>query len=177
MNQAQKQEFVASFSARVKEAPFIALADFRGITAEQVNGFRRALDKAGVDYKVVKNKLALRAIEGTEIEGLGEMLSGMTAWVLSGEDGVGAAKALKNAAKELIKEEKLSIKGGFFDGDVIDAKGVGAVAELPSKEELLATLLATIQQAPRQVLGVLQAPGRDLLYLLKNYENKLEGAE
>ncbi|MEC8277991.1 MAG: 50S ribosomal protein L10, partial [Myxococcota bacterium] len=69
------------------------------------------------------------------------------------------------------------LKGGFFDGDVIDAKGVAFVSTLPSKEELLTTLLRTIQEGPRQVLGVIQGPARDLVTILKNYEHKLESGE
>jgi large subunit ribosomal protein L10 len=68
---------------------------------------------------------------------------------------------------------KIQVKAGFFDGDILDPVGVKAVASLPSREELLVMLLRTLQEGPRQVLGVLQAPARDLLYLLKNYETKL----
>jgi large subunit ribosomal protein L10 len=68
----------------------------------------------------------------------------------------------------------LVCKAGFFEGTVLDAAGVTTVSKLPSREELLVVLLRTIQEGPRQVLGVLQGPARDLLYLLQNYANKLE---
>jgi len=74
----------------------------------------------------------------------------------------------------------MTVKGGYFDGEVLDAAGVKAVAELPSKEELQTMLLQALQAAPRKVMGVIRAPARDLVYLLKNYENKLaevDGAE
>jgi large subunit ribosomal protein L10 len=66
------------------------------------------------------------------------------------------------------------VRGGYFDGDVIKGDKILAVADLPSKEQLLSTLLATIQEGPRQVLGVIQGPARDLLYVLNNYASKLE---
>ena len=177
MNRTQKAEAVAEFADRLARAPFVAVADYRGITVEQVNGLRRALEKEGVEYLVIKNTLAKRAIAGTPMEGLGEHLSGMSGWILSGEDPVAAAKALRENTKDLIKAEKFSVKVGFFDGETLDPAGVAKVADLPSKEELLSLLLRTLQAAPRQVLGVIRGPARDLLYLLKNYEDKLGGGD
>jgi large subunit ribosomal protein L10 len=104
------------------------------------------------------------------------MLQGMTTWIISGEDPIAAAKLLKAETKELVKDEKFSIKGGFFDGELLDSKGVTDVAELPSKDELFAMLLGLLQKGPQQVLGVVQAPARDLVTLLKNYEAKLADA-
>lgn len=176
MNRAQKTEYVDALSERIKAAPFVALADYRGISVNQVTELRHTLTAAGVTYVVAKNTLVRRAIAGTEYEGIGQYLTGMTAVVLSNEDPVASAKALRDATKDLKKAEKFTVKGGFFDGEAIDADMVSKVAELPSKEELLVTLLRTLQEGPRQVLGVLQAPARDLLYLLKNYETKLEEA-
>jgi large subunit ribosomal protein L10 len=111
------------------------------------------------------------------MEGLGEHLTGMSGWVLSGEDPVAAAKALRDATKELAKAKTFIVKGGYFDGQTLDPAGVAKVADLPSKEELLSLLLRTLQAGPRQVMGVIRGPARDLLYLLKNYEDKLASAE
>lgn len=91
--------------------------------------------------------------------------------LFAGDDPIAAAKVFRDLAKA---NDKLQAKAGFFEGDVLDAKGVVAVADLPSREELLTVLLRTVIEAPRQVLGVLQAPARDLLYLLQNYAKKLE---
>ena len=116
---------------------------------------------------------AKRAIAGSDKEALNDLLNGMTSWIISGEDPIAAAKVLKAETNTLVKEEKFSIKGGFFDGEVLDSKGVIDVAELPSKDELFAMLLGLLQKGPQQVLGVVQAPGRDLVNLLKNFESKL----
>ncbi len=177
MNPAQKQALVERFSDRIAKAPYVALADFRGVDVAQINMLRRAFEEAGVGYQVVKNTLARRAIEGTDKEGLGEYLTGMTGWVIAGDDPIAAAKKLRDATKDLRKQKLFEIKGGWFDGETLDAEAIQKVADLPSREELLVMLLRTIQEGPRQVLGVLQAPARDLLYLLKNYEKKLEEAE
>lgn len=178
MSRAEKANLVDGLSSRLETAPFVALADYRGITVEEVNALRNKFRDAGIHYEVIKNKLAKRAIADSEKEGLNDFLIGMTSWIISGEDPIAAAKVLKAETESLIKDEKFSIKGGFFDGDILDSKGVIDVAELPSKDELFAMLLGLLQKGPQQVLGVVQAPGRDLVNLLKNYESKLaEGGE
>ena len=94
----------------------------------------------------------------------------MNAIIVSGDDPIATARAVRDALDE---KGKIQLKAGFFEGDVLDAKSAAAIADLPSREDLLATLLRTVQEAPRRVMTVMQAPARDLLYLLKNFENKL----
>ncbi len=179
MNYQQKVELVEQLSERLQSAPLVVLTDYRGVDVAEINQFRRALEAQGVEYRVIKNTLGRRAVEGTELEGLAKHMTGMTGWVLSGDDPIATAKVLRDVTKDLNKKEKLLLKAGFFDGQTLDSAEIKKVADLPSREELLALLLRTLQEGPRQVLGVLQAPARDLLYLLKNYETKLEesGAE
>ena len=176
MSRSEKASIVDGLSSRLENAPFVALADYRGISVAEVTDLRAKFKDAGVHYEVIKNKLAKRAIEGTELESLAELLQGMTTWIISGEDPIAAAKLLKAETNELVKNEKFTIKGGFFDGELIDSKGVSDVAELPSKDELFAMLLGLLQKGPQQVLGVVQAPARDLVTLLKNHEAKLADA-
>ena len=84
---------------------------------------------------------------------------------------------LRKICKDFQKEGVFNLKGGYFDGDVLNADQLDKVADYPSKEELLSMLLRTIQEGPRQVLGVIQGPARDLVNLLKNYEHKLNEGE
>ena len=178
MNRAQKAQLVEELSDQLKAAPLVVLADYRGVTVPEITELREKLRAEGVSYKVIKNTLTRRAVEGTPMESIGAHLTGMTGVLVSGDDPIAAAKALRAVTKDLRKTDRFVIKGGFFDGDAIDAAMVDRVADLPSKEELFSTLLRTIQEGPRQILGVLQGPARDLLYLLQNYESKLsEGAE
>ena len=173
MSRADKVNVVDGLTSRLEDAPFVALADYRGISVEEVNALRNKFREAGIHYEVIKNKLAKRAIAGSDKEALNDLLIGMTSWIISGEDPIAAAKVLKAETSTLVKEEKFTIKGGYFDGEVLDSKGVIDVAELPSKDELFAMLLGLLQKGPQQVLGVVQAPGRDLVNLLKNFESKL----
>ena len=171
MNRAQKTEFVDAIKARFDGASFVALTDFKGSTVLQLESFRREAEEKGVHFQVVKNTLCKRALAGTEMEALSEHFKGNIAVVFSGEDPIDAAKMLKSQVKG---NDKLVVRAGFFEGTVLDAKGVDNVASLPSREELLVTLLRTIQEGPRQVLGVIRGPARDLLYLLQNYATKIE---
>jgi large subunit ribosomal protein L10 len=177
MSRANKATLVDGLTTRLESAPFVALADYRGITVEEVNELRTKFRNAGIHYEVIKNKLAKRAIAGSDKEAFNELLVGMTSWIISGEDPIAAAKVLKAETEKLIKDERFTIKGGFFDGEFLDSKGVIDVAELPSKDELFAMLLGLLQKGPQQVLGVVQAPGRDLVNLLKNFESKLADGE
>lgn len=176
MNRTQKAELVDGLATRLGSVPLLMLADYRSVTVKEIDVLRRELEKNGLEYQVIKNTLARRALMGTDREPLGELLVGMTGMILSGEDPIASAKVVRELVKPFIKLEKFVIKGGFFDGEVLDGDAIQKVADLPGREELLATLLATIIEPPRQVLGIIQGPARDLLYLLKNYETKLSEA-
>lgn len=176
MNRTEKADVVGELSARLSSVPLILLADYRGISVSRISALRHDLKKAGAEYRVVKNTLLARAVKGTPKENVAGLLSGMTGVVISGDDPIATAKTLRELTKDLLKEEKFVIKGGWFDGDALTGANALKVADLPSREELLSVLLRTLQEGPRQVLGVIQAPARDLLYLLKNYETKLEEA-
>lgn len=171
MNREEKAAFIEDIRGRFEAAPFVALADFKGSSVAQMDALRRACEPVDAHFRVVKNTLCKRAVEGTAAEGLSEHFVGNVGVLFSGEDPIAAAKMLKDALKA---NDKLELKAGFFEGDVLDAKGTEAIASLPSREDLLSTLLRTIQEGPRQVMGVIQGPARDLLYLLQNYATKLE---
>lgn len=171
MNREQKAQFVEDIRGRLADAPFVVLTDFKGSTVAQMDTLRRACEASGSHFQVVKNTLSRRAVEGTDAAVLAEYFQGNVGVLFSGGDAIAAAKMFKAAAKD---NKRLQVRVGFFEGDVLDEKATLAVASLPSREDLLISLLRTIQEGPRQVLGVVRAPARDLLYLLSNYANKLE---
>ena len=171
MNRTQKEAFVQDIRSRFEESPLVILTEFTGSTVEETDQLRRACEPLGVRFQVVKNTLCRLALSGTEKEPLAEHFQGNVGLLLAGEDPIAAAKVFKEQAKI---NNKLQVKAGFFEGEVLDAQGVTAVAELPSREELLAKMLVTLLEGPRRVMRVVQAPGRDLVYLLNNYANKLE---
>lgn len=174
MNLDQKKQMVDELHGKFSAGPFVVLTDFKGSTVAQMDAIRRASETKGIYFRVVKNTLAVRALEGTGKEKLADNFVGNVGLLVSGEDPVGAAKFVKEFTKA---NENIKVKSGFFDGDVLDAKGVAQVAEMSSKEDLQSLLLATILAAPQNVLGVIQAPARDLMLLLGNYAAKLEQSE
>lgn len=174
MQRSQKVEFVERFTSDIGDAPFVVLFEYRGATVAESAELRRELEKSGLRMEIVKNTLAKRAVSGTSKEVLNSLFTGMTAVVLSGEDPIATAKVVKDVIKP---KGAIQVKGGYFEGSLLDPEGVKAVASLPSREELLVQLLRTLQEGPRKVLGVIRAPARDLLYLLKNYESKLAEVE
>ncbi len=174
MNREQKAGLVDDLHARFKDAPFVVLTDFKGSTVAELDAFRRACEPAGVYFRVVKNTLAVRALEGTGKEILADKFRGNVGLLISGDDAIKTAKMVKEQTKD---SEKIIVKAGYFDGDVLDAKAVASVADLPSKEELQAKLLGLLVQVPQQIFAVLQAPARDLLFVLNNYAAKLEQSE
>lgn len=174
----KKRESLAFLKENLETAPLIILVNYEGISVEDINGIRRKFEEKGIKYIVAKNNIIRKAIEGTPKEDLSPFLKGMTGLVLSSEDGIEAAKVVRSIVKERKKNPGFIVKAGFFDGTVLEnEKEVNKVADLPSKEELLAMLLRTIQEGPRQILGVIQGPARDLVNLLKNYEHKISEAE
>jgi large subunit ribosomal protein L10 len=174
MNREEKAAQIEDLNRRFTATPFVVLADFKGSTVAQMNTLRRNCEKGGVFFQVVKNTLAVRALQGTGKEGLADHFRGNIGVMIAQEDAIATAKLVNQFKKE---NEKIQVRAGFFDGDVLNDKGVAAVADLPTKEELQAKLLATLQESPRLLLGVLQAPARDLLNLLNNYASKLESNE
>lgn len=138
---AAKQEIVAGLTQEFKQAQSIVFADYRGLTVEQDTAMRTALRAAGVKYQVVKNTLSGRAMKDAGIAGLDEMLKGPTAIAYSTEDVIVTAKVVKEYAD---KFDKLTIKGGVFEGKAINVSEVNSLASIPSKDVLYGQLVFTL---------------------------------
>lgn len=141
LNLEGKKEVVAEFSARLASAQALVLAEYRGLPVEKITQLRAKARASGVYLRVLKNTLARRAVQGTPFEKLADQMVGPLAYGVS-DDPVSAAKLLHAYAKE---NDKLVIKGGAIPGQVMNAKEVGSLAALPSREELLAKLMGTMQ--------------------------------
>ena len=141
LNLEGKKEVVAEFSARLAKAQAIVLAEYRGLPVEKITQLRAKARASGVYLRVLKNTLARRAVQGTPFEKLADQMIGPLAYGVS-DDPVSAAKLLHAYAKE---NDKLVIKGGAIPGQVMNAKEVGSLASLPSREELIAKLMGTMQ--------------------------------
>lgn len=175
----QKGEQVAAIRSRFDRATASVLVNFTGLDVETITQLREQLRKAGVDYAVVKNTLVEKAFVGTPLEANEELkgyLKGPTAVAWSYEDPSVAAKVIKAFFKGAEDDKKLTIKCGLMDSQVLSAKRVeGELANLPSKDELRAQLLATLLAGPSQLVRQLTAAGQQLTYALSARERSLGG--
>lgn len=165
----QKREVVEAISDKMKAAKAMVFADYRGLTVEQDTQLRNALRKAGVDYKVVKNTLTRFAANENGLNGLDTYLNGPTAMASSDSDPVAPAKVLSEFAK---KYDKLEIKVGVVEGKIIDPNGVQALAELPSREVLVARVLAGFNAPISGFVNVLNGNLRGLVVALNAIAEK-----
>ena len=137
-----KKPIVDEISASIKDAQSVVLVDYRGLTVEQDTQLRKNMREAGLTYKVYKNTFMNFAFKGTQFEGLSEYLEGPSAIAISTEDATAPARLLSEFAKTA---DKLEIKAGVVEGTVYDAKGMAAIASIPSRDTLISRLLGSLQ--------------------------------
>jgi len=162
---AEKTAIVDSLKGKLTSAKGAVFVGFTGLTVADVTKLRRKFLAANVEYNVVKNTLTRIAAQEAGLEGISEFLEGPTALAFSAEDPVAPAKVLKEFIKET-KTQALQIKVGVVEGKVIDAAGVEELASLPSREELIAKLLGSMQAPISGTVNVLQGTIRNMVYVL-----------
>jgi len=150
MKRNEKERLVAELKDKLEGASALYYTDFTGLNVKKMTDLRRRFRKAGVEYVVIKNTLALRAVNESGLTG--ERLKGPTGIVV-GKDAVAAAKVLTDFAKEF--EQKPEVKGGMLDGKSIDAAQVKKLASLPSREQMLAELGAGMQSPIASLIGAM----------------------
>jgi len=170
MERAVKEENITSLKTDLAKATSLVLADFRGINVKNDTALRREFRLNGCKYQVVKNTLLGRAVEGTAMAGLEKLFVGPTAIAYSFEDPAAPAKIATKVAKG---EEKFVIKGGYVDGQALDAKGVEALSKMPTKDELRSSFLALLVAAPQNFLALLTAAPQQALAVLAAREQQL----
>jgi large subunit ribosomal protein L10 len=153
LNRNEKQAVVAEVAAQAAKSQTLALAEYRGLTVAQMDQLRRQAREKGVYLHVLKNTLARRAVAGTPFEVAAESMVGPLIYGFS-EDAVAAAKVIADFAKG---NDKLVVKAGAYNGKVLDAEGVKALAAIPSKEVLLSQLLGLMQSPVSRLARVLAA--------------------
>ena len=173
MNKTDKQSIVDDLGARLKAARTIYVTDFSGLNVARVSDLRRRLRKAGVEYVVVKNTLAKRALSDAKVTGFDAHLHGSTALALTAQDPSAAAKVLTDFAKEF---QKPSVKAALVDGRPITPEQVRRLAALPPREQLLAELGAAMQAPLAGFLGALQSLLSQFAGALEALKSQREGA-
>lgn len=176
LTRTQKEEAVVDLRQKFDRATSIFVADYRGVTVEQINSLRSKLRKAegGYEYHVAKNSLLRRASDGTPVAELAPHFEGPTAVAVSFGDPIALAKTLVDYAKDV---EAFELKGGFMDGKALDLGEISTLATLPSLDELRGKLVGLLQAPAQKVVGVLAAPGGQLARLVGARRAKLAEEE
>ena len=138
---AKKQEEVKELAEKIKNAKFVLLADYRGISVSQVTELRADLRKSETEYSVIKNNIIRRALKEANVEGLDDVLTGPTAIVIDNNDYLAPSKVIYNFVKA---NEFYKIKGGILEGKAVTTEEIIELAKLPSREELLSKLAGSL---------------------------------
>lgn len=172
MDKTQKQQVLGEIKEAFANVASVVIADYRGIRVPAVTAMRDDFRKAGCHYRVLKNSLVKIAVKGSSMEPLSQLMVGTTAVIWSNEIPQTPAQIALKWAKD---EPKFKIMGGFFDGTLLDAAGVDALARMPGKNEIRAQMLMTFLAAPQSFVAQLIAGPQNFAYLLDARKRHLEG--
>jgi len=170
VDRSQKKKLVDSLHDVLSKTELVVITQQSGMTVAEVTTLRRQMREAGASFKVTKNRLARRALEGTKFAKLAPLFKGPTAVAYS-TDPVAAAKVAVSYANA---NEKLTIVGGAMGDTLLDSNGVKALATLPSLNELRSKLIGLLQTPATRVAQVLQAPASQLARVVGAYAKKAE---
>jgi large subunit ribosomal protein L10 len=159
----EKVETVEDLKTRLRGVKTVLLTEYRGLSVAQLSDLRKQLRSVSAEYKIVKNRLARLALS-SDLSSVGTHLKGPTGMILSREDAVAVAKTLHTFAKT---NTALVIKAGYVEGQMLEPAGLKALADLPSKDALRAAIVGALQGPLAQLVGLLTAPQRDLVYVLE----------
>ncbi len=173
LNISQKEKLVERLSKQLADAEITVLVDYKGLTVLQVTELRAKLREAGVQMEVVKNTLMRLASKGTGSEVLIDLYKGPNAIVVSQNDPVAPAKILVDFAKD---NQKLEIKGAALGGKLLSAEEITQLAKMPSKEEMLAKLVYTINAVPTNLVNVLSGVPRAFVNVLNAVKDQKDAA-
>lgn len=171
MKKIDKEQLVAELTAQVKEADALFLTNYKGLTFPQITEVRSAVKSQGSDFKVVKNTLLKIALNNNEIDSMDSYLVEPTSCAIVTGDVAAVAKEMKKYAKQF---DKFEIKAGYLDGNVLSANDVNVLADLPSRDELLAQMLRTMNGPVTNLATLLANIPRGLVNVLSALKDKKE---
>ncbi len=168
MDRAQKEQVVEELGQIFASSGVVVVAHYEGMTVAEMQDLRAQMREAGGSVRVAKNRLAKIALEGSPAASIASYLTGMTVLAFS-EDPVAAAKVSDAYAKS---NDKFVILGGAMGGSALDPAGVKAVAQLPSREELIASIVASIGAPASNIAGAIGAPASNIASILTTLEER-----
>ena len=173
MDRAGKAEILGEIKESFANVASVVIADYTGITVPVVTAMRDDFRKNGCHYRVLKNSLVKIAVKGSSMEPMSALMTGPTCVIWSNESPQAPAKIALKWAKD---QPKFTIKGGFFDGQLLDAKGVDSLSKMPGKDEIRASLLMTFLAGPQDFVRTLIAGPQNFMYVLDARKRALESA-
>ena len=171
MKVESKKQFIEGLKDRLEKSKVVILTDYKGLDVAAMTDLRAKLREAKIEYQVIKNTMLRLASEGTDVEVIKESFKGPSAVALSYEDPVAPAKILTDFAKE---NKKLEIKIGVMGGKVLELDGIKALSSLPSREELLATVLSAMNAVPTSLVTALSDVPRRMVNVLQAIKDQKE---
>jgi large subunit ribosomal protein L10 len=171
VNKTEKAKLSSSIGDKLKNAQAAIVSDFTGINVPSIAKLRRDCRKANIDFMVVKNSLFKRAIKDTQFAEIDKFLDGPTSVALSTKDPVGLAKTLVEFAKT---EQNLKLKGGMFDGKIININDIKKISALPSRDVLLAMVLSGMKSPHRKLVFVLNGVISKFVNVMSQIKEKKE---
>jgi large subunit ribosomal protein L10 len=172
MDRTQKAQVLGEIKEAFANVASVVIADYRGITVPVVTNMRDDFRKNGCQYRVIKNSLVKIAVKGSKMEPMSTLMVGTTAVIWSNEVPQTPAQLALKWAKD---EPKFKIMGGYFEGTVLDAAGVDALAKMPGKAEMRASMLMTFLAAPQTFVAQLAAGPQNFAYLIDARKRALGG--
>ncbi|MHC1737899.1 MAG: 50S ribosomal protein L10 [Ignavibacteriaceae bacterium] len=170
MNKAEKNEIIQEIAELIKASSAIYLVDYAGINVGDISKLRREFRKEEVGYRVVKNTLFKRALaEAGKYEKLGDNLVGMTGYIFATSNPIAPAKIIKKYSDE---SKKLSLKGCYIDTAYYDGSKLAELASLPTKPEIVAGILASINAPVSGIVGAINAVIRELVSVIDEISKK-----
>ena len=168
MDRALKEQLVDELGQIFESSGVVVVSHYVGLTVAEMQDLRARARAADASVRVAKNRLARIALEGKPCESIGDLLTGMTVLTFS-EDPVAAAKVAQGFAKD---NEKLVILGGAMGETALDVAGVKAVSEMPSREELISSIVGCIGAPASNIAGAIGAPASNIASVLSTIEEK-----
>ena len=172
MERAEKEQVLGEIKEAFSNVASIVIADYRGLRVPVVTTMRDDFRKAGCHYRVLKNSLVKIAVKGSRMEPLSALMVGTTAVIWSSDSPQAPAQVALKWAKD---EPKFIIRGGYFEGQLLDRAGVDALSRMPGKNEIRASMLMTFLAAPQGFVAQLAASAQNFAYLLDARKRQLEG--
>jgi large subunit ribosomal protein L10 len=161
----EKSQIITAVHEKFKTAKMAIVTEYRGLSVAQMTRLRREIRSVSGEYEVIKNTLVRRALKDTDYGSLQGLLEGPNGWVFAYDDPVVLSKTLVKFVEE---NDKLAIKGAVFEGELMDPARVKFLAQMPSKPELQAKLLALMQAPATQLVRLVQEPGSRVVRLLES---------